>query len=36
MKTAIALGHLHFEDVGTLDIVLAEHGYQLQYIDPSR
>jgi len=35
MKTAIALRHIHFEDVGTLDTTLAEQGYQLQYIDPA-
>jgi len=35
MKTAIALRHIHFEDVGTLDTVLAEQGYQLKYIDPT-
>jgi len=35
MKTAIALRHIHFEDVGTLATVLAERGYQLRYIDPT-
>jgi len=35
MKTAIAIRHIHFEDVGTFDAVLAEQDYQLQYIDPT-
>jgi len=35
MKTAIALRHIYFEDVGTLDAVLTEQGYQLQYIEPT-
>jgi len=35
MKTAIALRHIHFEDAGTLNAVLAECGYQLQTIDPT-
>jgi len=36
MKTAIALRHVHFEDVGTLDAVLVEHGYRVQYLDATR
>jgi len=35
MKTAIALRHLDFEDAGTFAPVLAESGYQLQYLDPT-
>ena len=35
MKTAIALRHIHFEDVGTLGAVLAEEGYTLIYLDPT-
>ena len=35
MKTAIALRHIHFEDVGTLDAVLLEQGYQVQYLNPA-
>lgn len=35
MKTAIALRHLHFEDVGTLDAVLSNQGYTLHYLDPA-
>jgi len=35
MKTAIALRHLQFEDIGTLKSVLTTHGYQLHYIDPA-
>jgi len=34
MKTAIALRHIHFEDIGTFAAVLNERGYQLQYLDP--
>jgi len=36
MKTAIALRHIQFEDVGTFDRILAEHGYRLQYCDPTQ
>ncbi|PCF95642.1 glutamine amidotransferase [Vreelandella nigrificans] len=35
MKTAIALRHLHFEGVGTLDTVLSDQGYALHYLDPA-
>lgn len=35
MKKVIALRHIHFEDLGTLEPVLAEQGYQVQYVDPS-
>lgn len=35
MKTAIALRHIHFEDVGTLASVLAEQGYALHYLEPA-
>lgn len=35
MKKVIALRHIHFEDLGTLEPVLIEQGYQVQYIDPS-
>lgn len=35
MKKVIALRHIHFEDLGTLEPVLVEQGYQVQYIDPS-
>jgi hypothetical protein len=31
MKQAIALRHIHFEDAGTRDAPLKEHGYQLRY-----
>lgn len=34
MKTAIALRHIHFEDAGTLEAVLAAQGYALHYLDP--
>jgi len=35
MKTAIALRHVHFEDVGTLETVLTARDYRLQYFDPT-
>ncbi|WP_313023939.1 glutamine amidotransferase [Pseudomonas lopnurensis] len=35
MKKAIALRHVHFEDVGTLEAVLTDHDYEIQYIDPT-
>lgn len=35
MKKAIALRHIHFEDLGTLETVLFDHGYEIQYIDPT-
>ncbi|MFT4267816.1 MAG: glutamine amidotransferase [Xenophilus sp.] len=35
MKTAIALRHVHFEDVDTLHGVLTEFGYTLKYLDPA-
>ncbi|MPV67158.1 MULTISPECIES: glutamine amidotransferase [Burkholderia] len=35
MKTAIALRHINFEDAGTLDTALSDHGYEIKYIDPT-
>lgn len=35
MKKAIALRHIHFEDLGTLHAELTHHGYEVQYVDPT-
>lgn len=33
MKSAIAVRHVHFEDLGVLEPVLAEQGYAVRYVD---
>ncbi len=33
MKQAVAIRHVHFEDMGTFGAVLEEHGYRINYVD---
>lgn len=35
MKKAVALRHVHFEGLGSLQPELIIHGYDVQYVDPS-
>ena len=32
-KTAVAIRHVHFEDLGAFDDVLCGHGYDVRYCD---
>jgi GMP synthase (glutamine-hydrolysing) len=34
-RTTLALRHVHFEDLGTLEPVLCDRGYAVRYADPS-
>ncbi|QTF07214.1 glutamine amidotransferase [Brenneria izadpanahii] len=35
MKTALALRHVHFEDLGILESLLPDYGYTFRYLDPA-
>lgn len=36
MKTAIAIRHVHFENLGTLGTLLESRGYQIRYVNGAR
>lgn len=33
LKTAVAIRHIHFEDLGTFEAVLSAAGYRIHYYD---
>jgi GMP synthase (glutamine-hydrolysing) len=35
MKSVLALRHVHFEDLGTLEPLLRDRGFGVQYLDPT-
>lgn len=35
MKTAVALRHVHFEDLGILETLLPDYGYTFRYLEPA-
>jgi len=34
LRTALAIRHVHFEDLGSFAVPIAAAGYQVRYLDP--